>query len=106
MPQTRPAYEPELRRRIVGLARSGRSVSSLAQEFEPTETTIRHWIAQADRDDGRGDGGLTTDERKELNQLRRENRTLRKSVKSQEKPRRGSRRRPTRHRVDLRLYEG
>jgi transposase len=77
MPQTRPAYEPELRRRIVELARSGRSVSSLAQEFEPTETTIRHWIAQADRDDGRGDGGLTTDERKELNQLRRENRTLR-----------------------------
>jgi transposase len=61
----------------VELARSGRSVSSLAQEFEPTETTIRHWIAQADRDDGRGDGGLTTDERKELNQLRRENRTLR-----------------------------
>jgi transposase len=77
MPRTRPAYEPELRRRILELAHAGRSVSSLAQEFEPTETTIRHWIAQEDRDAGLRSDGLTTDEHKELNQLRREVRTLR-----------------------------
>lgn len=77
MPRTRPAYPPELRQKIVELARAGRTAASLAREFEPTETTIRNWIAQADRDAGvRGDG-LTTDERKELNELRRENRTLR-----------------------------
>jgi transposase len=77
MPRTRPAYPPELRQKIVELARAGRNAASLAREFEPTETTIRNWITQADRDAGVRSDGLTTDERKELNQLRRENRTLR-----------------------------
>jgi transposase len=77
MPRTRPAYPPELRQKIVDLARAGRNAASLAREFEPTETTIRNWVAQADRDAGMRSDGLTTDERKELNQLRRENRTLR-----------------------------
>jgi transposase len=77
MPRTRPAYPPELRQKIVELARAGRNAASLAREFEPTETTIRNWIGQADRDAGVRSDGLTTDERKELNQLRRDNRTLR-----------------------------
>ncbi len=77
MPRTKPAYPPEMRRKIVELARAGRNAASLAREFEPTETTIRNWIAQADRDEGIRSDGLTTDERTELNQLRRENRTLR-----------------------------
>src|SRR6476659_3428026 len=34
---------------------------------------IRNWIAQADRDDGRREDGLTTAERDELSRLRREN---------------------------------
>ena len=77
MPRTKPAYAPELRRRILDLARAGRTPASLAREFEPTETTIRNWVAQADRDAGVRTDGLTTDERKELNELRREVRTLR-----------------------------
>jgi transposase len=77
MPRTRPAYPPELRQKIVEMARAGRSAASLAREYEPTETTIRNWVAQADRDAGVRSDGLTTDERKKLNQLRRENRTLR-----------------------------
>jgi transposase len=77
MPRTRPAYPPELRQKIVELARAGRNAASLAREFEPTETTIRNWVAQADRDAGVRSDGLTTDERKELSQLRRENRMLR-----------------------------
>ena len=77
MPRTRPAYDAEMRRRIVELARSGRTVASLAQEFEPTETTIRNWVRQAALDTGLRKDGLTTEERQELNQLRRENRTLR-----------------------------
>jgi transposase len=77
MPRSKPAYPPELRQKILDLVRAGRSPSSLAREFEPTETTIRNWIAQADRDAGIRADGLTTDERTELNQLRRENRRLR-----------------------------
>jgi len=77
MPRTKPAYAPELRQRILDLARAGRTPASLAQEFEPTETTIRNWVAQAAREAGVRTDGLTTDERKELNELRREVRTLR-----------------------------
>ena len=77
MPRTRPEYPPELRQKLVELARAGRSAASLAREFEPTENTIRNWVAQADRDAGVRSDGLTTDERKELTLLRREVRTLR-----------------------------
>ncbi len=77
MPRTKPAYAPELRQRILELARAGRTPASLAREFEPTETTIRNWVAQAARDAGIRTDGLTTDERKELKELRREVRTLR-----------------------------
>jgi transposase len=77
MPRTEPAYAPELRQRILDLARAGRTPASLAREFEPTETTIRNWVAQAARDAGVRTDGLTTEERKELNELRREVRTLR-----------------------------
>lgn len=37
---------------------------------------MREWLRQAERDAGTGDGGLTTSERDELAQLRRENRRL------------------------------
>ena len=77
MPRTRPAYPPELRQKLVELAHAGRTVSSLAREYEPTETTIRNWVRQAERDAGVRTDGLTTDERQELTQLRRENRVLR-----------------------------
>ena len=77
MPRTKPAYPRELRQKILDLARPGRTAASLAQEFEPTETTIRNWIAQSQRDAGLRSDGLTTEERVELNQLRRENRALR-----------------------------
>ncbi len=77
MPRTRPPYPPEFRRRLIELARAGRSPASLAQDFEPTETTIRNWLKQADLDDGSRQDGLTSDEREELNRLRREVRTLR-----------------------------
>jgi transposase len=77
MPRSKPAYPLELRKKVLDLVRAGRSPHSLAQEFEPTETTIRNWINQADRDAGLRSDGLTNEERKELNQLRREVRALR-----------------------------
>jgi transposase len=65
-------YAPEFRRQIVELVRAGRSPSELSREFGPTSWTIAHWTKQAERDAGRGDGGLTTAEHQELVRLRRE----------------------------------
>jgi len=42
-----------------------------------TETAVRAWVKQADLDAGSRTDGLTSDERAELAQLRRENRRLR-----------------------------
>ena len=65
-------YTPEFRRQMIELVRSGRSPESLAKEFEPTAQAIRNWVAQAQRDAGRRDDGVTTAERGEINRLRRE----------------------------------
>jgi transposase len=62
---------------MVELVRAGREPEELAQEFEPSAESIRNWVKQADRDDGRREDGLTTVEREELRRLRRENRQLR-----------------------------
>jgi transposase len=71
MPRTHQPYPSEYRRRILELARAGRSISQLAREFEPTAETIRQWIKQAALDEGLRSDGLTTSEREELNRLRR-----------------------------------
>jgi len=77
MGKTRGAYPPEFRRQIVELVRAGRTPEELAREFEPSSQSIRNWVRQADRDEGRREDGLTTAEREELRRLRRENRQLR-----------------------------
>jgi transposase len=77
MPKSHPPYPLEFRRRIIELVRSGRSPEALSKEFEPTAQSIHNWVAQADRDEGRRNDGLTTEERKELVHLRRENKQLR-----------------------------
>ena len=66
MPRTRPPYPQQFRDRIVELARTGRSVSELAEEFEPTDQTIRSWIKKADVEDGLRSDGTTAAEREEL----------------------------------------
>lgn len=77
MPGTHPPYPREYRRRVAELARAGRSVKELAQEFEASANSIRKWVKQAALDEGLRSDGLTTSEREELNRLRRENRILR-----------------------------
>ena len=77
MPKSHRPYSSEYRERIVELVRSGRSPESLAREFEPSAQCIRNWVRQAERDAGRRQEGLTTDERTELQRLRRENARLR-----------------------------
>ena len=80
MPKTRPPYAPEFRRQMVELVRAGRDPAELALEFEPTAQSISHWVAQADRQEGRREekgNGLSAAEREELTRLRRENKQLR-----------------------------
>ncbi len=61
----RKRFPQEYRDRLVELARSGRSVASLAEEFELTPQTIRNWLDEAD-------GPGKRDDSKELRKLRRE----------------------------------
>ena len=70
MAKTRTAYPPAFRQQMIELVRAGRSPEDLAREFEPTAQTVRNWVAQADRDEGRRNDGLTTAEREELRRLR------------------------------------
>jgi len=76
MARKQPPYAPEFRRQMIELVRAGRTPEKLAKEFEPSAQAIRNWVAQADRDEGRREDGLTTAERDELSRLRRENRQL------------------------------
>ena len=76
MPRNGIRYAPEFRQRMVELVRSGRSPEELSKEFEPTAPAIRKWVRQADLDEGRRKDGLTSEEKAELTQLRRENRRL------------------------------
>ena len=82
--QRRPrrAFTPEFKAEIVELCQRGdRSVGQVARDFDLTETAVREWVRQAGRDAGtRDDGGLTSSERRELAELRRENRRLREDV--------------------------
>ena len=76
MSKRRPPYPAEFRRQMVELARAGRTPEELSREFGPTAQSIRNWVAQTDRDEGRRADGLTTSEREELVRLRREVRQL------------------------------
>ena len=77
MPRTRRPYPEEFKQQMIDLVRAGRTPEELSREFEPTAQSIRNWVSQADRDEGRRKDGLTTVERQEMVKLRRENRRLR-----------------------------
>ena len=77
MPKSKPPYTLEFRRRMVELVRAGRQPEEFAEKFEPSAQSIRNWVVQADRDEGRRADGLTSTERDELRRLQRENKTLR-----------------------------
>ena len=70
-------FTPEFKAEIVELCQRGdRSVGQVAKDFDLTETAVRAWVKQAELDAGSRSDGLTSDERAELVQLRRENRRL------------------------------
>jgi len=75
MRQRRGAYAPEFRQQMVELVRLGRKPGELAREFGCHETSISAWVRQAQADEGgggRSDAPLTTAERQEFAQLRRQ----------------------------------
>ena len=69
-------HPPEFRQRAVELARlKERPIAQVAKSLGISESCLRNWLAQADADEGKRDG-LTSDERKQLALLRKENRRL------------------------------
>jgi transposase len=69
-------HPPEFRRRAIELARQpGASVAKVAKELGISESGLRRWMSQDDTDAGRKEG-LSTAEREELVQLRRDKRRL------------------------------
>ena len=72
----RRSFSKAFKAEVAELVRSGRSVPDVCRDLDLTETAVRAWVRQAEIDDGQRDG-LTTAEREELAQLRKENRVLR-----------------------------
>ena len=73
----RRTFTDAYRAEVVALCRtSGKTIGQVCRDLDLTETAVRRWVAQADIDDGKREG-LSTAERQELAQLRRENRALR-----------------------------
>jgi transposase len=73
----RRSYPMEFRQQMVELVRAGRTPEELSREFEPSAQAIRNWIAQAERDRGARNDGLTSQEKDEIQRLRREVKQLR-----------------------------
>lgn len=76
--RNRRFFTPEQKADAVRLVRKVGSVPRVAKDLDLTETALRQWVQQAEIDEGRGaEDALTTEEKAELSQLRREVRTLR-----------------------------
>ncbi len=79
-------YSSEVRERAVRMVLEHESqydsqwaaIRSIASKIGCTAETLRKWVRQAERDEGRRPG-LTTDEKKRLKELERENRELKRA---------------------------
>jgi transposase len=73
-------YPDELRERAVREVRTtGRPIAHVAKDLGIHKEALRGWVRQAEVDTGERDDRLTTAEREELRQLRRENAELRRA---------------------------
>ena len=83
---TSKRYPPELRERAVRLVFENEAqhesqwatIESIAPKVGCTTETLRRWVRQSERDQGRR-AGLTTTERDRLKELERENRELKRA---------------------------
>lgn len=69
------AHLPEFRRRALDLVAQGNPVGQTARDLGISESCLRNWMNRDAIDAGRKPG-VTTDEHKELVELRRRNRVL------------------------------
>ena len=84
--KTKTSFSAEVRERAVRMVGEHQrdypsewaAISSIAAKIGCTAESLRRWLRQAERDEGRRDG-LTTDERARLKALERENRELRQA---------------------------
>ena len=78
MPRTRPPYPEEFRREAIRLAQLGdKPQRQLAKDLGISDVTLRNWLKQERAERGERPGGLSQDERDELQRLRDENAKLR-----------------------------
>ena len=83
---TSKRYSPQVRERAVRLVfeheaehdSQWAAIGSIASKMGCTAETLRKWVRQAERDQGRR-AGLTSDERQRLKGLERENQELRRA---------------------------
>ena len=78
MPKSRPPYPEAFRADAIALVRrTGKPIAEVAADLGVSGESLRKWVQQAKVDAGEGPpGALTTDEREELRQLRRQVKTL------------------------------
>lgn len=74
-------YPPEFKRDVAELARrrDDQSLEEIARTFGVSSSSVKRWVQQADVDDGVAEG-LSSDDRAELAQLRRDKRRLEMEV--------------------------
>jgi transposase len=78
VPRTRPPYPEEFRREAIRLAQLGdKPQRKLAKDLGISDVTLRNWLKQEKAESGERPGGMSHDEREELQQLRNENAKLR-----------------------------
>ena len=79
MARKRRKFTPEFKTQAVKLVKeTGKSVAAVARDVDVPESSLHQWVRQHDIDAGKGPAGaLTTSERQELTELRREVREVR-----------------------------
>ena len=75
----RRSFTPEFKLEAVKLAKEpNQSISKVADNLGVSQSVLRKWIKQADTDVGNGPAGMLTSlERQEFSELKKENRQLR-----------------------------